>query len=221
MGAGVLRIEPGRRVACAALGACATISAVPTSLPPVSDLELLQRIAARDEAALASLYDRHSSLSYGVILRILRNSSDADEVLQETFVRIWTRADTYDSRLGSPAAWLTRIARNRAIDRLRARHVRRNISVEPADLADGSSGLPEPEHHDTPEVVVGDAATTRALREAMAILPDAQRALIEAAFFEGYSHQELAARFDVPLGTVKTRIRSGLTTMRGRLEQLV
>jgi len=206
---------------CAALEACATIATVSTPPPPVSDLELLQRIAARDEAALASLYDRHSSLAYGLVLRILRNPSDADDVLQETFVRIWTRADTYDSRLGSPAAWLTRIARNRAIDRLRGRQVRQHLSVEPDARADGSSGLPEPEHHDTPEVVVGDAATTRALRAAMAMLPEAQRALIEAAFFDGYSHQELAARFDMPLGTVKTRIRSGLTTMRGRLEQLV
>jgi RNA polymerase sigma-70 factor (ECF subfamily) len=136
-------------------------------------------------------------------------------------VRIWTRADTYDARLGSPAAWLTRIARNRAIDRLRARQVRKNISVEPDVTADGQLGLPEPEHHHTPEVVVREAAAARALRAAMAILPDAQRALIEAAFFEGFSHQELAARFDVPLGTVKTRIRTGLTTMRGRLEQLV
>jgi RNA polymerase sigma-70 factor, ECF subfamily len=206
---------------CAALGACATIAAVSTSPPPVSDLELLQRIAARDEAALASLYDRHSSLAYGVVLRILRNPSDADDVLQETFVRVWTRAVTYDSLLGSPAAWLTRIARNRAIDRLRTRQVRQHISVEPDVTPDGDSRLPEPAHVDTPEMVVRDAATTRALRSAMAILPEVQRTLIEAAFFEGYSHQELAARFNVPLGTVKTRIRTGLTTMRGRLEQLV
>lgn len=194
---------------------------MPETPPQASDLELLQRIALRDEAALASLYDRHSSLAYGLVLRILRNTSDADDVLQETFVRIWTRADTYDSRLGSPAGWLTRIARNRAIDRLRVRQVRKNISVEPDVTTDGSSRLPEPEHHNTPEVVVRDAAAARALRSAMAVLPDLQRALIEAAFFEGYSHQELAARFDVPLGTVKTRIRTGLTTMRGRLEQLV
>ena len=234
MGAGVMFVESWGRVPrragrdaagppapCATRDACATIVTVPTSPPPVSDLELLQRIAARDEAALASLYDRHSSLAYGIVLRILRNPSDADDVLQEAFVRIWTRADTYDSRLGSPAAWLARIARNRAIDRLRTRQVRQHISVQPDVTPDGHSRLPEPEHHHTPEVVVQDAATTDALRSAMAVLPDAQRALIEAAFFDGYSHQELAARFDVPLGTVKTRIRTGLTTMRGRLEQFV
>ena len=82
------------------------------------DLRLLQRIAIRDEAALAELYDRHSRLAYSVLMRILRNPADAEEVLQETFVRVWSRADTYDALLGSPAAWVMRIARNRAIDLL-------------------------------------------------------------------------------------------------------
>jgi RNA polymerase sigma-70 factor, ECF subfamily len=97
-----------------------------------ADIGLLQRIATRDEAALAEFYDRHSSLDYSVIMRILRSPSDAEDVLQETFVRVWSRADTYDAVLGSPATWLTRIARNRAIDRLRARRVRAHIAIEPA-----------------------------------------------------------------------------------------
>src|SRR5262245_32530065 len=92
------------------------------------DLALLQRIATRDEAALAELYDRHSRLAYSVIIRILGSPSDAEEVLQETFVRVWSSADAYDAMLGSPATWLTRIARNRAIDRLRARRVRGTVS---------------------------------------------------------------------------------------------
>jgi RNA polymerase sigma-70 factor (ECF subfamily) len=192
------------------------------TLPAHEDLALLQRIAARDEAALGALYDRHSALAYGVILRILRDPADADDVLQETFVRVWSRAETYDAHLGSPAAWLTRIARNRAIDRLRARRVRRHISVDPGLTADGDPApLPEPEDHVTPEVVVQDAATSGALRAALQLLPAVQRQLIEAAFFEGYTHHELSARFGVPLGTVKTRIRTGLIAMRGRLEHAV
>lgn len=206
---------------CDQSAGCATIAPLPVLSPPaVSDLELLQRIAARDHSALADLYDRHAALAYGLILRILRNPADADDVLQETFVRVWSRADTYDSRLGSPPAWLARIARNRAIDRLRAKRVRRDISVEPAVTPEGDAQLPEPQHHQTPDVVVQDATTSRALRAAMSLLPDAQRELIEAAFFEGYTHHELSARFNVPLGTVKTRIRTGLAAMRGRLEQL-
>jgi RNA polymerase sigma-70 factor, ECF subfamily len=213
---------PGHpRSGCAAVGACATMPSVSGPAPLAhEDLALLQRIAVRDEQALAELYDRHSALAYGLILRVLRDPADADDVLQETFVRVWSRADTYDPSLGSPAAWLTRIARNRAIDRLRAKRVRRDIAVDPGVTPEGQPApLPEPEDHVTPERIAEDSATATALRAAMLFLPAAQRQLIEAAFFEGYTHNELATRFGVPLGTVKTRIRTGLTTMRGRLEQ--
>jgi RNA polymerase sigma-70 factor, ECF subfamily len=165
------------------------------------DLTLLQRIAARDDAAMADLYDRHHRLVYAIVRRIVQSPSDAEEVLQEAFVRVWSRAETFDPRLGSPAAWLVRIARNRAIDRLRARQARAGINV-PVPASEGES----PERD-------------LAVRGAVATLPAAQRALIEAAFFEGYTHQELSARFGVPLGTVKTRIRSGLVSLRVRLEQ--
>ena len=193
-----------------------------TSTSLAADVDLLHRIAARDEAALASLYDRHSRVAYSVILRILRSTSDAEDVLQETFVRVWSRADTYDARLGSPAAWLIRIARNRAVDRVRAKRVRSDISVEPGIGSDGGPApLPEPETRETPEQKLQESATAGAVRAAMASLPVTQRQLIEAAFFEGYSHGELAARFGVPLGTVKTRIRTGLAALRGRLERVV
>jgi RNA polymerase sigma-70 factor, ECF subfamily len=185
------------------------------------DIGLLQRIATRDEAALAELYDRHSRLAYTVIMRILGSSSDADEVLQETFVRVWSRADTYDALLGSPATWLIRIARNRAIDRLRARRVRGNVAIEPAvHAADDAPRMGEPVTRDTPETLLESRTTAGAVRTALATLTPAQRVLIEAAFFEGYTHSELATRFGVPLGTVKTRIRTGLATMRGHLEQV-
>lgn len=187
------------------------------------DRGLLQRIAIRDETALAELYDRHSRLAYSLIIRILGSASDAEEVLQETFLRVWTRVETYDAVLGSPAAWLIRIARNRAIDRLRARRIRENISVEPA--GQGEDGAPraawEPRTGDTPETVLAGRATAGAVQTALAALSPTQRVLIEAAFFEGYTHSELAARFGVPLGTVKTRIRTGLAAMRGRLEQVI
>lgn len=212
---------PVRLGACAGHDGCARICLPPvTSTTTEADLGLLHRIAARDEAALADLYDRHSQLAFSVIMRILRSSADAEDVLQETFVRVWSRAETYDARLGSPVAWLTRIARNRAIDRLRARRVRSDIAVEPgAAVQDGESArLSEPTTRETPEAVLQWHVTASVLRAAMAALPVAQRELIEAAFFEGYTHQELAARFGVPLGTVKTRIRAGLTAMRVRLE---
>ena len=193
---------------------------------PAGDVRLIERIAAREEAALAELYDRHSRSAYSIILRVLGSPSDAEEVLQETFVRVWSRAETYDPLLGSPGAWLTRIARNRAIDRLRARRARGDISslqVQPAANADLDSAQ-DPQNlrsRETPQTVLEGRATAGAVQTALATLAPMQRALIEAAFFEGYTHRELADRFGVPLGTVKTRIRTGLAAMRGRLEQAV
>lgn len=186
------------------------------------DVDLVQRIATRDEVALAELYDRHSRLAYSVIMRILGSPSDAEEVLQETFVRVWSRADTYDGLLGSPATWLLRIARNRAIDRLRARRVRADVSVELAvHGGDEAPRSAEPVTRDTPETVLEGRTMAGAVRTALATLAPTQRVLIEAAFFEGYTHSELATQFGVPLGTVKTRIRTGLAALRGRLEQVI
>jgi len=185
------------------------------------DLGLLQRIAIRDEAALAEFYDRHSGVAYSVIMRILRNPPDAEEVLQETFVRVWSRADTYDALLGSPAAWLIRIARNRAIDVLRSRRARANITVERAGHAsDDPPRSLEPITNETSETTLEGHTMAAIVRTALTSLAPGQRELIEAAFFEGYTHAELAHRFGVPLGTVKTRIRTGLAAIRGRLEQV-
>jgi RNA polymerase sigma-70 factor (ECF subfamily) len=182
------------------------------------DLHLLQRVAARDAAALAELYDRHHRSAYAIIRRIVQSRTDAEEVLQETFVRVWSRAETYDARLGSPAAWVVRIARNRAIDRLRARQARADVNA-PVPVTEHGAAARELPNHDTPETVLHSTHAALAVRGAVAALPAAQRTLIEAAFFEGYTHQELSDRFGVPLGTVKTRIRTGLVSLRGRLEQ--
>src|SRR5262245_30738116 len=186
------------------------------------DVGLLQRITTRDDVALGEFYDRHSRLAYSVIMRILGSPADAEDVLQETFLRVWSRAETYNPLLGAPATWLVRIARNRAIDRLRARRVRANVAGEPAVNA-GDEDSPRAEElvtRDTPQTGLEGRTAAGAVRSALAALPSEQRVLVEAAFFEGYTHSELATRFGVPLGTVKTRIRAALTALRGRLEQL-
>jgi RNA polymerase sigma-70 factor (ECF subfamily) len=190
------------------------------AVEPVSDPDvgLLQRIVVRDTAAVAELYDRHSRLLFGVIMRILRNRSDAEDVLQEVFARVWTRADTYDERLGCPAAWLTRMARNRAIDRLRARRTRGEADEPPGEPR-REERVAGPEL--TPEHLAQDTERTVKIRSALDALPEEQRVLIVAAFFEGYTHSELAARFQLPLGTVKTRIRNGMLAMRDQLEHFV
>jgi RNA polymerase sigma-70 factor (ECF subfamily) len=184
------------------------------------DLLLFQRIVARDTAALADLYDRHSRLLFGLILRIVRDRAEAEEILQEVFIRVWTRAELYDPRLGGPTPWLVRLARNCAIDRLRARRVREAVSGPALD-----ESTPEPPASDaairTPEAVVVEDERRGKVIDALASLPPEQRRLIEAAFFEGYTHSELAKRFGLPLGTVKTRIRTGMIAMRQRLEHAV
>ena len=96
-----------------------------------TDVHLLHRIAAHDTAALAELYDRHSRLLFGLILRIVRDRGEAEEILQEAFVRVWTRAETYDAQVGGPLPWIVRLARNCAIDRLRARRSRAAIATRP------------------------------------------------------------------------------------------
>ena len=174
------------------------------------DIVLIERIVARDEHAVADLYDRHCRLLFGLILRILRDRSESEEVLQEVFVLVWTRAETYNVSLGPPAAWLVRIARNRAIDRLRANSVRLR-AVESA---------PEPAPVENPESQASVSEQQRAVARALDTLPPDQRVLIEQAYFLGLTQSELAERFKLPLGTVKTRIRTGMLALRGQLSQV-
>ena len=185
-----------------------------------ADVRLLQRIAARDTAALADLYDRHNRLIFGLILRVVRDRGEAEDILQEAFVRVWTRAGTYNAHVGGPLPWIVRVARNCAIDRLRARRVRAAVDAPAIDLAVAESDATTTRIQ-TPEAAVLFAERRRTLTDALAGLPADQRQLIEAAFFDGYTHSELARRFALPLGTVKTRIRAGMTAMRKRLEHAV
>jgi len=176
-----------------------------------SDFALLERIAGRDAGAVGELYDRHSRLLYGLILRIVRDRSEAEEILQEVFVLVWNRVATYNPALGPPAAWLVGIARNRAIDRLRANSARRR-AIESAPIEVESNENPET------DAVVGEQQ--RAIRQALETLPREQRDLIEEAYFLGFTHSELAERHKLPLGTVKTRIRTGLLALREQLAQI-
>jgi len=171
---------------------------------------LIERILSRDASAVGDLYDRHSRMLYGVILRILRNRSEAEEVLQEVFVTVWNRPETYDGAIGSAASWLVRIARNRAIDRLRA-NTARVRAVESVPFERQSS--------QNPETSASLGEQQRAVARALDAIPREQRDLIEEAYYLGLTQSELAERHKLPLGTVKTRIRTGLLTLRQQLSQ--
>jgi RNA polymerase sigma-70 factor (ECF subfamily) len=177
---------------------------------PRGDIALIQRIVLREEAAVADLYDRHGRLLFGLILRIVRDRSEAEEILQEVFVLVWTRADTYNVSLGPPAAWLVRIARNRAIDRLRSNAVRHRAA----------ESAPQPGPVETPEAKASVSEQQRAVVRALESLPRDQRVLIEQAYYLGLTQSELADRFTLPLGTVKTRIRTGMLALREQLSQV-
>jgi RNA polymerase sigma-70 factor (ECF subfamily) len=174
-----------------------------------SDVALLDRVAARDQAALGELYDRHSRLLLGLILHVVRDRRDAEEILQEVFVQAWMRVDTFNPALGTPAGWLIGIARHRAIDRLRSNAVRLR-SVERAT---------PPAPAETPETQASTSQRRRDVARAVAALAPEQRDLIELAYFQGLTQSELAARFNLPLGTVKTRIRTGLMALRNHLQR--
>lgn len=170
----------------------------------------MERMVARDAGAVGELYDRHSRLLFGLILRVLGHRSDAEEVLQEVFIAVWNRSATYNVALGSPVAWLVRCARNRAVDRLRANAVR---------LRTAEAAAAEPVPAATPETDAASSEQRRQVAQALGTLPADQRDLIEQAYFLGLTQSELAARHKLPLGTVKTRIRTGMLTLRQSLSQ--
>jgi RNA polymerase sigma-70 factor (ECF subfamily) len=177
---------------------------------PVS-AALLPAVARGNVSAFEELYDRYASTVYGLLLRILSNADDAQEVLQETFVKAWTSAKMFDAVRGSEVAWLISIARSRGIDRLRSRKVR----LEREDEAGREISFLE---HSTGAADTAIQSEERAaVRSALAELPQPQRVALELAYFEGLSQSEIAARLQEPLGTIKTRTQLGMKKLRERL----
>jgi RNA polymerase sigma-70 factor (ECF subfamily) len=173
--------------------------------PQVTDSMLIARIRNGDEDALAALHDRYAAVVYSVALRVLGETSQAEDILQEIFLQLWREPQRFDSSRGSLGAWLAVIARHRAIDQLRRRRPESDIE----------------------EVVISidtrlEQTTDRNLaiakvRAAVERLPAEQRRPLEMAFFQGLTHSEIASKTGEPLGTIKTRIRSALINLRKAL----
>lgn len=176
---------------------------------------LLPAVARGDVAAFEELYDRYSSTLYALLIRILANAEDAQEVLQETFVKAWTSAKMFDALRGSEVAYLISIARSRGIDRLRARRIRLDREDEAGREISTVSGFVDRTNGADKAI---QSEQTVAVRGALAELPDAQRRALELAYFEGLSQSEIAARLSEPLGTVKTRMQLGMKKLRDRLQ---
>jgi RNA polymerase sigma-70 factor (ECF subfamily) len=172
-----------------------------------SDAALIQRIVQRDETALETLYDRYSSMLSSVLNRILHDTQAAEEILQDIFYQLWNRTAQFDASRGSLPGWLMVIARNRAFSRLR-----RHNPAAGEELFENTIVLPF-----NLESSVSQEQILSRVKSAMESLPREQRDAVELAFFEGLTHSEIAQRTGDPLGTVKTRVRSALETLRRKL----
>lgn len=175
------------------------------------DTELLRRIAEGEVDALGALYDRHASTLYPIALRILRDRSEAEDVLHDSFVAVSERARQFVPDRGSVIAWLVTLVRNLSIDRARRRDRRGTLAREVV------AHEPPPSVRD-PERQTSDAIERDRILRALASLPEAQRQTLEIAFFEGLSYPEIAARENLPLGTIKSRAARALAALRDALE---
>jgi RNA polymerase sigma-70 factor (ECF subfamily) len=182
------------------------------SLSPAADRDLVERAAAGDERAMTELFDRYGTLVYTVAYRIVGQRADAEEVVVEAFAQAWREAARFEAGRGSVAAWLTTIARSRALDLVRARGRRERLAAGAAALdAEG-----EEDKAGAGDRVEEDERR-RLVRQALQNLSLPQRQAIELAFFEGLSQSEIAERLNEPLGTVKTRVRLGMQKLRQSL----
>lgn len=172
----------------------------------MSDDALLSAIRSNSQEAMTALFDRYSKLVYSVALRVLSDSSEAEDVMQETFIQVWKNPGAFVPGRGSLGGWLVVVARNRAIDKLRRRR-----PTEPVELftLPSSTNLERESEH---------GVLLEKIQTAMAELPDEQRSVVDLAFFEGLSHSEIAEKTGTPLGTVKTRIRLALIGIRKGLK---
>jgi RNA polymerase sigma-70 factor (ECF subfamily) len=176
-----------------------------------SDEAVVQRIAQGDLGAMAELYDRYVHVVFSLACRIVTFPADAEDVVQEVFTQAWRQAVRYDAARASAAGWLLNIARTRAIDRVRANRTRQRLSR----TDDRIESVQTTEENQEQRAIEGERAER--VRAALASLGQAQREAIDLAYFGGLSHGEIAERLEEPLGTIKTRIRSGLLKLREAL----
>lgn len=177
------------------------------------DSALLERMRARDEGALAELYDRWSDRVHSLAVHLLRNPRDAEDIVEETFWQAWRGASRYDVARGAVGTWLLTICRSRALDRLRARRRR----PEDASL-DEAPSIADPAADPADAMVAGE--TGRIVRAALMELPGEQRQALELAYFGGLSQSEIAEKTGQPLGTIKTRMRLAMNKLRESLASL-
>jgi RNA polymerase sigma-70 factor, ECF subfamily len=174
-----------------------------------NDVELLKAIAAHDELALAQLYDRYRVIVFGLLMRILNNREEAEDVLQEVFLQVWRKAGDFDENRGRPFTWLVTLGRSRGIDRLRSLASReRVIEAGAREVTEQISDAASDAFRSEQRGLVNDA---------LAQLPDEQKRPLMLAYFDGLTQSEIATSLGAPLGTIKTRMRTGMMKLREQL----
>lgn len=180
----------------------------------LNDEELMQRLSYRDLRAFEALYDRYGDLVYSTCLRVVRDAQLAEDIVQEVFLRLWRKPESYVAQRGRFPTWLLSVTRNRSVDEIRSRGRRqRHENTSPQQQ---ERELPAGQEQD-PALSAQLADQQRLIRAALAELPEEQRLAIELAYFGGLTQQEIAAKLSQPLGTVKTRIRLGMQKLRNAL----
>lgn len=179
----------------------------------LTDNELLQRTALGDQQAFALLYDRYGKPAYSLAYRIVGDGHDAEDVVQDAFLSVWRMARSFDVRRGNARSWLLSVVHHRAVDIMRRRR------GQPPLFQSSEAGPGQVELTDVWQEVL-DSIDGQIVRRALARIPDDQRRTIELAFFGGYTHREIAQKENIPLGTVKSRIRVGMDKLRELLKEL-
>jgi RNA polymerase sigma-70 factor (ECF subfamily) len=181
---------------------------ISTSRIHISEQELVTRLKARDRDALGFLYDHYSAALYGVVFRILKNEDVAEEVLQDVFLKIWDKFDQYDSAKGKLFTWMLNVARNQAIDKTRSKEINKDQKTRGIENV-----VSKIDSREFIEQRVDDIGVKDIIKH----LPDEQQFVVEFLYFKGYSQSELAEEFNIPLGTVKTRLRLAIRSLRTTL----
>lgn len=180
------------------------------------DQDLIALISRGDESAFSRFYDRHAALMFSCALAILRNVAEAEDLVQETCLRVWDKAASFDRSRGTPIAWVMTMIRSRAIDRLRSTRSKRDLIERATKNAVASSDA-----DDTAFLDVSMREAALELRSAMSQLSLEQRTVLELAYFRGLSQSEIAEHLGEPIGTIKARARRGMIHLRDRMKAFV
>lgn len=178
------------------------------------EIELMKRIQARDDDALEELYDLYKCLLLGVILSIVKKREEAEDILQEIFVKIWEKADSFDQERGNVYSWIVRLARNKAIDHIRSKQKKQSASTPKPFFS------LEDDTYDPMETTMF-SDRTELVKKALDEIPEKQHEVIKIAYYRGLTQSQIAGHLGIPLGTVKTRTRQGMMELKRILREFI